>query len=319
METIMSGMTLSALLLLGSCSVCSAAAAAGLAADEQFAATTPPPRMVRIPAGELQMGSSVAEMAALAELGHEVPHMGQNFRYWFRKEQPRHLVWVERFYIDPHEVSNSEFAAFVAMTGYEAEGEWRQYAGEGRQQHPVVNVSWNDARAYAAWRGARLPSEAEWEWAAQGGIASDYRWFPWGDEPDHYTLANYGHDRSFWGGVKGLVGVNRIHTRSVGCYAANGYGLYDMLGNAAEWCADDLLPYPGASADAPPFDRAEYMQSPWRVHRGGSWRSPDAVFIRCNHRGGAPAEHADWSIGFRCAWSPPEEAEPTAQAPARLP
>ena len=284
------------------------------------AAPAAPPGMVLIPGGRFEMGSRAAELDDLAELGRAVPHMEGNCRHWFSKEVPLHPVTVAPFYLDRYEVTNADFGRFVEATGYQAEGDWRRYATPQRARHPVVNVTWNDARAYAAWRGARLPSEAEWEWAARGGCtgrsAGVHCWFPWGDEPDHYSRANYGHDRSFWAGLKRLFGLTRIRTRPVGSYAANGYGLYDTAGNAAEWCAGDLLPYPGCPPDAAPFDDEDYLSHPLKACRGGSWQSPNPVFIRANCRRGLPATTASWSVGFRCARSLGNAAERPAASPA---
>ncbi len=260
-----------------------------------------PEGMVLVPGARFAMGVSQLELEDLAQLGKEVPHMDNHYRSWFLKEMPLHEVRVDSFFLDAKEVTNAQFALFVEETGYEAEGQWREHAGEGREEHPVVRVTWNDAQAYAAWTGGRLPSEAEWEWAARGG--KDSRWFPWGESDDRYSLANYGHDRTFWGGVKGLLGFQRIATDEVGHFNANGYGLFDMSGNVAEWCADDLLPYPGAKEIGDPFRDEGYFDHPQKCVRGGSWNSPNPVFVRCNTRSGRSLEGDYWSVGFRCARS----------------
>jgi len=258
-----------------------------------------PEGMVEVPGGRFAMGVSELELELLAQLGEEVPHMDHHCRGWFAREMPLHEVEVRAFYLDAKEVRNADFARFVVEAGYVAEGNWREWAGEGREEHPVVGVSWKDAQAYASWAGKRLPTEAEWEWAARGG--SESRWFPWGDASDDYKHANYGHDRSFWGGVKGLIGLQRIKTVPTGGYEPNGYGLHDMQGNAAEWCADDLLPYPGGPRDAHPFEEPGYHERPWKSLRGGSWRSPNPVYVRSNHRGGRDPDRPGWTTGFRCA------------------
>ena len=167
----------------------------------------------------------------------------------------------------------------------------------------MVQVSWEDARAYARWAGKRLPAEAEWEWAARGGIQR--RWFPWGDEFDGYERANYGHDRTFWAGLKRLFGFQKIKTLPVASYAPNSYGLCDMVGNAAEWCEDAFLPYPDGSAETRPWDAVGYRDHPLRIVRGGSWESPNPVFVRLNHRSGRAPGAAEHSVGFRCAKSLP--------------
>jgi len=260
-----------------------------------------PEGMVLVPGARFAMGVSSLELEQLSELGRDVPHMESHYRDWFSKEQPLHEVIVDSFFLDAQEVSNAEFALFVDETGYEAEGNWREQAGEDREEHPVVSVTWKDAVAYAEWAGCRLPSEAEWEWAARGG--GDSRWFPWGDEPDDYESANYGHDRSFWAGLGRLLGFQKIKTEPRATYDANGYGLLDMQGNAAEWCADALLPYPGGTEDVHPFNQEGYFDNPRRVCRGGSWESPNPVYIRSNSRSGRAPESAHWTVGFRCARS----------------
>jgi formylglycine-generating enzyme required for sulfatase activity len=205
---------------------------------------------------------------------------------------------VVPFWLDGHEVTNAEFREFVEQSGYEAEGKWRAWARSGRDDHPVVGVSWNDARAYAEWAGKRLPTEAEWEYAAHGGLAA--RWFPWGDEPDP-ERANYRHrGESFGAGLARIMGMRRIGTTPVGSYDANGFGLYDMCGNVSEWCADTYAPYPGSEDDPDTYRRHE---EPGRVYRGGDWESPNPVFVRLTTRNGALPGSFSRTRGFRCALS----------------
>ncbi len=218
---------------------------------------TPPPvgDMVRIPAGQFQMGSD---------------------------EQAR-TVRVNEFYMDAYEVTNAQFKAFV-----DANPNWQKdkianrfHNGDylkswndnnypsGTANHPVTYVSWHAAMAYAEWAGKRLPTEAEWEYAARGGAASMN--YPWGNNISN-RQANYQNN----------VGG----TTAVGRYAANGYGLHDMAGNVWEWCLDEY----GADARAIGL----------RVLRGGGWLA-SAPYLRVDARTGAVPAGASSDIGFRCA------------------
>ncbi|MCK4340435.1 MAG: SUMF1/EgtB/PvdO family nonheme iron enzyme [Phycisphaerae bacterium] len=264
--------------------------------------------MVLIPGGSFEMGIAEADLAALVEMGQKVPHMSELLaKWWFGDEIPRHTVEVTAFHMDTHEVTNREFSRFVEETGYEAQGNWRQYATEGRSDHPVIQVSWHDAQAYAEWTGKRLPSEAEWEYAARGG--QDVKWFPWGDSVDT-TCANYGWraDETFLTGIPRLLGLVTIRTRPVGCYPPNGYGLYDMCGNVCEWCENERTPYPGG----PEEDWIYTQYGPFRegeepfygkATRGGSWDDPNAVFVRITDRNGRAPEDSSYGMGFRCVRS----------------
>ena len=180
--------------------------------------TPAPEGMVLIPAGEFQMGSNAPE--------------AQN------NEQPVHTVSVDAFYMDEYEVTNLEYKEFVLANPrwqkaridrrFHNNGSYlHHWTGndypQGYANHPVVYVSWYAAMAYAGWVGERLPSEAEWEYAARGGLVG--KKYPWGDVID-LGKVNYG--RRNVGG-----------TTSVGKYPPNGYGLYDVAGNVWEWCLDE--------------------------------------------------------------------------------
>jgi len=264
-----------------------------------------PPGMVLIPGGTSRMGTEEARLSELAEMGRDVPHMSElHARWWFGDEVAAHEVEVEPFLLDSSEVTNAEFRSFVDATGYEPEGDWEEFAGEGRGDHPVVCVSWNDAAAYAEWAGKRLPTEEEWEYAARGG--ADATWFPWGDEPDP-SAANYRHGgETFFEGLGSLMFGQGIGTEPVGGYPPNGYGLYDMIGNAAEWTASRYGPYSGRPEEDwvytrhGPFREDEPMVEGYVV-RGGSWQSPNPVFVRLTHRTGFAASRYDQTIGFRCS------------------
>ena len=191
---------------------------------------------------------------------------------------------------------------------------WRHPEGpgsdlKGRGDHPVVQVSWNDAAAYAAWAGKRLPREAEWERAARGNL--DGRRFTWGDEP----IAEGGRVANVWQGefpVNDTAADGHRGTAPVGSYPPNGFGLYDMAGNVWEWCADRYRADAYALADVadnprgPPtsWDPAE-PDSPKRVTRGGSFlchASYCESYRPAARRGTAPDTGLS-HLGFRCAAS----------------
>jgi len=154
--------------------------------------------MVSIPAGSFQMGNY---------------HTGEGRG----DEKPRHQVTLDAFYMDKKEVTVGQFRAFVEDSGYNWDRPWEEIRRTSpSDNHPMVEVSWDDAVAYANWAGKRLPTEAEWEYAARGGLAE--RRYPWGNEIDA-GQANYAGS-----------------SKAVGNYSPNIYGLYDMAGNVAEWC-----------------------------------------------------------------------------------
>ena len=175
-------------------------------------------------------------------------------------ESPAHTVELDSFLVDEHEVTVAEFAKFVEATGYRTEaekygwsgvfdfdsGEWRRVDGadwrhpEGKNSlakdnEPVCQISWNDAAAYAKWAGKRLPTEAEFEYAARGGLVG--KKYAWGDElkPGGKFPANW------WQGSfpdKNTVEDGFLSRAPVKSFAPNGYGLYDMTGNVWEWTSD---------------------------------------------------------------------------------
>jgi len=255
--------------------------------------------MVLIPAAEFQMGTAETELAGLADLGHDVPHMNlSHAQWWFGSETPLHAVSLDSFYIDVFEVTNTEFREFVEETGYISSGDWERFASDGFDQCPVVGVTWHDAEAYAEWAGKRLPTEAEWEYACAGG--EDRQLFYWGNEPLP-ELANYRYQgESFLAGVGRLMGFRHLGTSEVGSYPANGYGLFDMLGNVSEWVDAEYRPYPGFSGELGSWNSEDPGYSR-KVIRGGSWETPNAVFLRTTARAGFAENSYRWDIGFRCA------------------
>ncbi len=259
----------------------------------------PSPKMARIPAGEFTMG---------AEDGDE-------------DERPARRVRVDEFYIGVYEVTNREYARFLAHThhrapairdfplvvGHASRGVFRELAAPyvwrngtpppGRADHPVTLVQFEDAVAYCAWLAAltgkpfRLPTEAEWERAARGGLEEAE--YPWGDtiEP---SRANYLRDPD----SKPLHG-----TTPVGSFPPNGYDLYDASGNVWEWVADWYQPDYYRLADR--LNPQGPEEGTLRVLRGGSWVCDEVRFLRCAHRHAVPPDTYAYSIGFRVACSLP--------------
>lgn len=209
-------------------------------------------------------------------------------------EQPIHDVLIDSFYIDEAEVTNAQFRKFVEATGHKTDAEkvmarldWQTYATPDRDDHPVVLVSWNDAVAYAKWAGKRLPTEAEWEYAARGGLIG--KKYPWGDEPPA-RKANFDRGRK----------TDILPTEPAGSYEPNGYGLYNMAGNVAEWCQDwyesDYY------KKSPPRNPTGPSSGQSRVIRGGSWYT-DFNQLRNSARISESPEGYEFDRGFRCAKS----------------
>jgi formylglycine-generating enzyme required for sulfatase activity len=256
--------------------------------------------MVLVPAGNYQIGIDSSDIAELVKIGKDVPHMNYSHAsWWYGDEVPKHTVAIDSFYIDIHEVTNRQYLEFTKATGYKAEGDWRKYAAPERMSHPVVNVTWNDASAYAKWAGKRLPTEEEWEVAARGG--KQVKWFPWGNKPDP-TKCNYrAEGESFFDGVIRLLGFRKINTTPVMSYPPNGYGIYDVCGNVSEWCASDFSPYPGnLTDDEIYFAHSKNPKVHEKVIRGGNWESSNPVFIRITNRRGNLKKYFSYHLGFRC-------------------
>jgi formylglycine-generating enzyme required for sulfatase activity len=253
------------------------------------------PDLSRIPAGEFLMGA--ADAAA--------------------DERPVHRVYVSEFFIGRFAVTNDEYARFIKATGHPPPSVsrlpliagggrdvmFRELArpylwddGEppvGRGSHPVVLVSFEDAEAYCQWlsdgleRAVRLPTEAEWEKAARGGLEG--RRYPWGDEIDS-SRGNF---------LDNPAVKHKRGTRPTGTYPANGYGLCDMAGNVWEWVGDwYAADYYGGGDMKDPRGPAH---SAMRIVRGGSWVSEDAAMLRCACRHTVPPDTYAYSIGFRIA------------------
>lgn len=258
--------------------------------------TGPLPELALVPGGEFVMGSSDGA----------------------DDEAPPRQVNVDEFLISVRQITNADYARFVAATnhrppaiydlplvvvagGRERERVFRQTGAPyvwldgapppGREQHPVALVRWEDAAAYCRWlssqtgRSVRLPTEAEWEKAARGGV--DRRRYPWGDRisPD---MANFLVDPA----LKADQG-----TTPCGSYPPNAFGLYDMAGNVWEWVQDWYGPsgYPGASSHNPTGPATGRL----RILRGGSWLVADVRMLSCSHRHKVPPDTYSYGIGFR--------------------
>jgi sulfatase modifying factor 1 len=254
------------------------------------------PELVSVPAGPFVMGSN----AGAAD------------------ERPEHTVHLDAFRMALQPITNAEYARFVRETGHRApgvdelplvvkaggperEGAFRAFATKytwiGSQppadllDHPATLVRWEDATAYCRWlsdvRGQRyrLPSEAEWEKAARGGL--ERQRYPWGDRLDG-ERANFLADPA----------MKESHSTQPGrSYPPNGYGLFDMSGNAWEWVNDwyDAAYYsvsPGANPPGPTGGQ-------FRIVRGGGWLASDATMLTCSHRHQVPPDTYSYGIGFR--------------------
>ncbi|HQU91432.1 MAG TPA: SUMF1/EgtB/PvdO family nonheme iron enzyme [Pyrinomonadaceae bacterium] len=191
--------------------------------------------------------------------------------------KPPHFTSVAPFFMDTTEVTNQQYAEFLSATGEVAPPSWKDGVyPESEANFPVTGVTWYEAAEYAAWKGERLPTEAEWEFAARG---PEGRVYPWGDEWDA-TLANAG------GQLKGL--------RPVGQGGASPFGIYDMSGNAWEWTSSDARSYPGGKEF--PWSRMRL-----KIIRGGNWQS-DPRSATTYFRGfyGAAGEREYNGTSFRC-------------------
>ena len=238
--------------------------------DEVFRDCSTCPELVAIPAGEFRMGSPGSEE-------------GRN-----GDEGPQRGVRVERFALGRYEVMFEEYERFAVATGRGRPGD----GGWGRGRRPVVNVSWEDAAAYAAWlsqeTGARyrLPSEAEWEYAARAGTETRYSW---GNDIGR-NRANCGGCGSRW---------DNEQTAAGGSFAANAWGLHDMHGNVWEWVEDCWHDsYRGAPSDGRAWTSGGDCGR--RVSRGGSW-GYTLRSLRAAGRGRLVAGSRGNDVGFRVA------------------
>ncbi len=259
------------------------------------------PEMVRIPGGKFMMGSSSSEQDSQAD------------------EKPYHSVRVDSFAIGKYEVTKEQYAAFVDKTGYagggdcytwngskwgkQAGADWRNLGYSQARTQPVVCVSLQDAEAYARWLSGktgkhyRLPTEAEWEYAARAGTDTTRYW---GDGPNQACrYANVadetGQQKFNWeSSYIHHCADGYVHTAPVGSFSPNRFGLYDMMGNVREWTCSA---YTERGYDGSEISCIDDVTSR-RVYRGGSWASEPAHVRSADRYGFDPADR-DVGRGFR--------------------
>jgi serine/threonine-protein kinase len=235
--------------------------------------------MVFVPAGDFIMGS-------LLGIGSD-------------EEAPQHRVTLGGYWIDEAEVTNAQYRAFVDATGYPAPALCKPddltYTDPEKTDHPVVCVSWDDAQAYCAWAGGRLPTEAEWEKAARG---LDQRNYPWGNRFDG-SRANYCDVQCELDYKDSQADDGYARTAPVGSYPAGAspFGALDMAGNVWEWVGDWYsFSYYGRSPEINPQGPGIGEE---RVLRGGAW-SAFSENLRSAYRAWLAPGQGDRAIGFRC-------------------
>ncbi len=248
-----------------------------------------------VDAGTFQMGTDEETLRALVDLNPPAFVAGE-----FASEQPQHEVQLTRgYWIDKYEVTNRAFGAFVEDGGYKnqaywsADGwEWLQgqlaemlplYCQGNAAENPVACVTWYEAEAYARWRGGRLPTEAEWEYAARGPQSFVY---PWGNAFDA-ALCNVV-------GGKSLMPVGSFPS------GASWAGALDMAGNAMEWVQDWLGPYSAQPVENPTGPATGRV----KVEKGGWWGATFFVARAAYRHFEDPPDYQDAHIGFRVATSP---------------
>ena len=199
-------------------------------------------------------------------------------------ERPPHSVTLRHYYIAKYDVTNAQFRRFASATGHRTAGNWQTYASRWGEQAPVVEVSWNDAVAYCRWAGLRLPTEAEWEYAARGPNSLTY---PWGNDWDASRCQN-------------SVGSNSPGKAApVGSFpsGASPFGALDMAGNVWQWTSSTYKPYPYRSTDG---REASGGTGPF-VLRGGAWSFSYPPYFRGACRNGHDPDDRNSDFGWRCA------------------
>jgi len=255
-------------------------------------------KMAFVNGGSFMMGINSSTIDSLAKV-YDVP------KDFIESEYPKHKVKISSFYIDQYEVTNAEFKEFI-----DKNPEWQKgnvpdslhnghylehWDGNnypaGEEYYPVYNVSWYAAVAYSQWQNKRLPTEAEWEYAA--GCKGKFKNYPWGDSKPDNSKCNYNNQLG-----KAI---------EVGSYPPNNIGIYDMSGNVWEYTLDEWsATYYKNSPDNNPLNGAKYFTKETlfaiksrRVIRGGSWGGSE-LNLRISFRDSHPVTGAANHVGFRC-------------------
>mgnify|MGYP000417934823 CR=1 FL=1 len=214
---------------------------------------------------------------------------------------PNHTVKIDSFYMDKYEVTVGQFKKFIQETRYDFDwGWWEKYFVSPADNHPMVNVDWHEANAYARWAGKRLPTEAEWEYAARGGLQG--KRYPWGNAitKDDANFHKYWKNDDEYKN-KSIRGKDVLkYTSPIGSFSPNGYGLFDMAGNVSEWCQDWYQDgyYKASEIENPQGPKTGTT----KVTRGGHWYSWHKG-LRVYNRGDNLPDIKHWQDvqGFRCA------------------
>jgi len=278
--------------------------------------------IVYVPEGNFQMGTTDEQYPKVLQMCVQTGATQGDCETSLKEEKPAHTVWLDAYWIDRTDVSNAQFQGFVNASNYKSDAEkvgqsyvydvpskkWVETAGadwkhprgpqssvSGLQNHPVVQISWNDAAAYCQWAGRSLPTEAQWEKAARG---TDGRIFPWGNLNPAGNLLNFS-DKNLDDSLsdKSIDDGYQL-TSPVGNYpdGASPYGALDMAGNVWQWTSGWDGPYNNADQRNPTGP----VSGESRVRRGGSWVD-DIYNVRSAYRFPASPTNSTPNSGFRCA------------------